>query len=126
MVNTPQKTINMAIFNLNYNALWDSIALWSRRVGRAATRPVLLMWYVMTGKNTPRRDKWAIFASIAYLVLPIDILDSKRLPIIGWLDEVASLAVLLQKMGKHITPEMEERAKRQLDLWFPENKVSTI
>lgn len=40
-------------------------------------------------------------------ILPIDILDAKRLPIIGWLDEVTSLAILVQKMSKYITPEME-------------------
>lgn len=110
----------MAIFNLDYNALWESICNWSRKAGRAATRPVLLMWYVMRSKNTPRADKWAIFGSLAYLILPIDILDSKRLPFIGWLDEVASLAVLVQKMSKYITPEMEARADSQLDKWFPE------
>lgn len=110
----------MAIFNLNYNALWESTCKWSRKAGRAATRPVLLMWYVLRDKNTPRKDKWAIFASLAYLMLPIDILDAKRLPIIGWLDEVASLAVLIQKMSKYITPEMESLADEQLDKWFPE------
>lgn len=110
----------MAIFNLDYNALWESICNWSRKAGRAATRPVLLMWYVMCSKDTPRKDKWAIFGSLTYLILPIDILDSKRLPIIGWLDEVASLAVLVQKMSKYITPEMEARADSQLDKWFPE------
>ncbi len=109
----------MAIFNLDYNALWESICNWSRKAGRAATRPVLIMWYVMRSKDTPRADKWAIFGSLAYLILPIDILDSKRLPIIGWLDEVASLAVLVQKMSKHITPEIESRADEQLDKWFP-------
>lgn len=109
----------MAIFNLDYNALWYSICKWSRRAGRAAARPVLLMWYVMRSEDTPRKDKWAIFASLAYLILPIDILDSKRLPIIGWIDEVASLAVLVQKMSKYITPDMEARADSQLDKWFP-------
>lgn len=89
-------------------------------MGRTATRPVLLMWYVMCSNDTPRKDKWAIFGSIAYLVLPIDILDSKRLPIIGWFDEVASLAVLIHKMSKYITPEMEDRADVQLEKWFPE------
>ena len=74
----------------------------------------------MRSKETPRKDKWAIFGSLAYLILPIDIIDSKRLPIIGWLDEVASLAVLVQKMSKYITPEMEGRADAQLDKWFPE------
>ena len=74
----------------------------------------------MRSKETPRKDKWAIFGSLAYLILPIDIIDSKRLPIIGWLDEVASLAVLVQKMSKYVTPEMEGRADAQLDKWFPE------
>lgn len=110
----------MAIFNLDYDALWDSITKWARKAGRAATRPVLLMWYVMRSKDTPRADKWAIFASLAYLILPIDILDTKRLPIIGWLDEVASLAVLVLKMSKYINSEMERKADAQLDKWFPE------
>ncbi len=109
----------MGIFKLDYEALWTSICTWSRKAGRAAARPVLLMWYVMRSKNTPRGDKWAIFGSLAYLILPIDILDAKRLPIIGWLDEVASLAILVQKMSKYITPEMEIMADEQLDRWFP-------
>lgn len=115
----------MAIFNLDYNALWESICSWSRKAGRAATRPVLLMWYVMNSKNTSRADKWAIFGSLAYLILPIDILDAKRIPIIGWLDEVASLALLVQKMSKYITPELENKTDKQLDKWFPP-KVSNL
>lgn len=110
----------MAILNLDYNALWASIGNWSRKAGRAATRPVLLMWYVMRSEKTPRKDKWAIFGSLAYLVLPIDLIDAKRIPIIGWLDEVASLAVMVQKMSKYITPEMQDKADAQLDKWFPE------
>ena len=108
----------MAIFNIDYKALRESIFKWSRKAGRTATRPVLLMWYVMKSKDTPRADKWAIFASLAYLILPIDILDSKRLPVIGWLDEVTSLAIIVQKMSKYITPEMEIMADVQLDRWF--------
>ena len=106
----------MAIFNLDYNALWDSICKWSKKAGRAATRPVLLMWYVMRSKETPRGARWPP----AHPILPIDILDAKRLPVIGWLDEVTSLAVLVQKMSKYITPDMEGRAEAQLDKWFPE------
>lgn len=116
----------MAIFNLDYSALWESICDWSRKAGRTATRPVLLMWYVMRDKKTPLKDKWAIFGSLAYLILPIDLLDTKRLPIIGWLDEVASLALLIQKMAKYITPEMEWRADSQLDKWFPASTPNLI
>ena len=53
----------MAIFNLDYTALWESICKWTRKAGRVATRPVLIMWYVMRDKNAPRKNKWAIFGS---------------------------------------------------------------
>lgn len=66
--------------------------------------------YVMRNKDTPRKDKRAIFGSLACLILPIGILDSKRLPVIGRLDEVVSPAVLVQKMSKYITPKMEASA----------------
>ena len=110
----------MAIFNLDYNALWESICQWSRKAGRSATRPVLLIWHVMRSKDTPKKDKWMIFGSLAYLVLPFDILDTKRIPISGWFDEVVSLALLVQKMSKHITTDMEAKVNEQLDNWFPE------
>lgn len=110
----------MSIFKLNYSLLWNNICIWSHKVGRSATRPVLLLWYVMRSSETPRKEKLAIFASLAYLVLPIDILDAKRLPIIGWLDEIVSAAVMIQKMAKYITPEMERKTDEILDKWFPE------
>lgn len=102
------------------NTQRKSIGKWSRKAGRTAARPVLLMWYVMKSKHTPRSDKWAIFCSLAYIILPIDILDSRRLPIIGWLDEVVSLTILVQKMTKYVTSEMQTQADALLDRWFSE------
>ena len=67
----------------------------------------------------PRKGKSAIFGLFAYLIMPIDIFDAKRLFIIGWLDEVASLSVLVQKMSKYITSQMKMRVDDQLDKWFP-------
>lgn len=110
----------MAIFSFDYNRLWECIYKWSRRVGRLSTRPVLIMWYVLKSKNTPSKDKWAIFGSLAYLIFPIDILDTHRIPLIGWIDEVISFSVLVQKMSKYITPEIQSKADLQLDIWFPE------
>lgn len=92
---------------------------WCRMAGRAACRPALIMWYVMQSPDTPRRDKTAIFASLAYLVFPVDILDARRLPFLGWLDEVVALSVLVNRMSKYITPEIEAKADARLDSWFP-------
>lgn len=89
------------------------------KVGRVAVRPVLLLYYVMRSDDTPWKDKLTIFGALAYLVFPVDLLDAKRLPIIGWLDEITSLAVAIQRMGKYITPEMEAKTDSILDQWFP-------
>ena len=105
---------------INYAALWDRIANYARKVGRATTRPVLLLYYVMMSKNTSWKDRMLIFSTISYVIFPIDILDAKRLPIIGWFDEIASLSVTIQKMRKNITPEMEAKVDSILDKWFPD------
>ena len=105
---------------INYQALWERISAFARSAGRVTTRPVLLLFYVMKSEDTPKSDKLLVFSAISYLVFPIDILDAKRLPIIGWFDEVASISVAYQRVCKHITPEMEAKVDAILDRWFPE------
>ena len=111
-----KETMNL----INYAVLWEKVKDYARKAGRVSTRPVLLLFYVMKSKETPTKDKLIVFSTLSYLVLPIDILDAKRLPFIGWLDEVASLSIAFQKMCKHITPEMETEVDRVLDRWFQE------
>ena len=106
------------ILAINQFPLWDKIKTYAKKVGRVAARPVLLLYYVMKSEETPTKDKLTIFGAIAYIVLPVDLLNAKRLPIIGWIDEVVSLAVAVQRMQKYITPEMEREADETLDHWF--------
>lgn len=105
---------------INYAVLWDRLSTFARKAGRTTTRPMLLLYYVMKSKDTPKADKLLIFSALSYIVFPIDILDAKRLPIIGWFDEIASISVAYQKVQKHITPEMERKVDEILDRWFPE------
>lgn len=96
------------------------IGEYAKKVGRAAARPVILTYYVMMEEQTPTSDKLALGTAIAYVVLPIDLLSAKRLPIIGWLDEVMSLSVAYQKIQSNVTKEMEHKADDLLDKWLPE------
>ncbi len=105
---------------INYDVLWDKLSTFAIKAGRVTTRPVLLLFFVMKSKDTPKADKLLVFSALSYLVFPIDILDAKRLPIIGWFDEIASISVAYQKVCKHITPEMEAKVDTILDRWFPE------
>lgn len=104
---------------INYDALLNRINEYAYKAGRVTTRPVLLLFYVMKSKETPRKDKMLIFSTLSYLVLPIDVLDAKRLPIIGWFDEIASLSITYQRVCKNITPNIEEKVDAILNKWFP-------
>lgn len=103
---------------IDYEALREKIFSLARKAGRAGARPLLLFYYVMRSKRVPWKEKAVIFASIAYLILPVDILSAKRLPVIGWLDEVAALALAFNKLRKYVTPEMEIKASEVLNGWF--------
>ena len=104
---------------INHAVLWDRLNTFARKAGRTTTRPMLLLYYVMKSKDTPKKDKLMIFSALSYIVFPVDILDAKRLPIVGWFDEIASISVAYQKVCKHITPEIEAKVDEILDRWFP-------
>lgn len=105
---------------IDFAVVWDGIKSFARKAGRTAARPVLLLWFVMRSDSTPRKDKLLILAAIAYVVLPIDLISAKRIPILGWIDEVTSIAVAIRKMCDRITPEIEREADAVLDRWFVE------
>ena len=106
--------------NIDFSALKNGIRNFAKKAGRVAARPVLLLYYVMKSDQTPRSDKLMILSTLAYLIVPIDIINAKRLPIIGWLDEAVSLSVAIQKMSQHITPKIERQTDDTLDRWFAE------
>lgn len=98
----------------------DKLHEYAMKVGRISARPLLLLYFIMVSKDTPKSDKLLILSTISYLVFPVDLISAKRLPIIGWIDEAFSLSVAYQKVCKNITPAIERKTDTLLDKWFPE------
>ena len=94
---------------INYTLLWERLRDYATKVGRLSVRPLLLLYMVMKSPNTPKADKLLIFST----------LDVKKLPVIGWFDEIASATIAYKKVCKHITPAMEAEVDAILDRWFP-------
>lgn len=103
---------------IDIKVLKDKLQEYATKVGRISARPLLLLFFIMVSKETPERDKLMILSTISYLVLPIDLISAKRLPVIGWIDEAFSLSVTYQKVKKNITPEIERKTDALLDKWF--------
>ena len=100
--------------------LKEKVQEYAMKVERISARPVLLLYFIMISKDTPKSDKLLILSTISYLVFPVDLISAKRLPVIGWMDEAFSLSVAYQKVCKNITPEIERKTDELLDKWFPE------
>ena len=86
---------------INKKLLLEKLQGYAIKIGRMSARPVLLLYFVMTSKDTPKSDKLLILSTLSYLVLPVDLISAKRLPIIGWMDEAVSLTVAYQKVCKY-------------------------
>ena len=105
---------------INTKVFLSKLQEYAMKVGRISARPLLLLYFIMVSKDTPKSDKLMILSTISYLVFPVDLISAKRLPIIGWIDEAFSLSVAYQKVSKNITPEIEQKTDALLDKWFPE------
>ena len=105
---------------IDIEVLKDKLQEYATKVGRISARPLLLLYFIMVSKDTPKSDKLMSLSTISYLIFPIDLISAKRLPVIGWIDEAFSLSVAYQKVSKNITPEIERKTDALLDKWFPE------
>lgn len=103
---------------INNDLLLQELAKFAKKVGRESARPILLLYYVMKSRSTPKSEKLMLVLAVSYVVLPVDLLSARRLPIIGWLDEIVSLTIAYQKVCKYITPDMERVTDELLDKWF--------
>lgn len=111
---------------IDYDFWWEKIADYAKLVGRTTARPVLLLYYVLRSPETPSSDKMLIVAALSYLILPIDLISAKRLPVIGWIDEAFSLVYAYKKVCRYVTPEIESEVDNILERWFPEVKYELI
>ncbi|MBQ7530268.1 MAG: DUF1232 domain-containing protein [Paludibacteraceae bacterium] len=104
---------------MNLNLLWNNLGGFARRVGRSMARTPLLLYYVLKDDKTAAKDKAIIYAALAYLILPVDLISARKNPILGWADEILSIEIVYDRMRKYITPDMYRRAEAQLDKWIP-------
>lgn len=111
---------------INYPFFRDKLFAYAKEVGKAAARPVLLLYFVLKSPGTPKSEKWLIVSALSYLVLPIDLISARRLPIVGWIDEVASMTYVYNKVCKRIMPEIKWKVESLLMDWFPEVEYEVI
>lgn len=90
-----------------------------RKCRRVAARlpfaeDLLAAYYCAFDRNTPLYVKSALLATLAYFVLPTDVVPD-FLPALGYADDAASLAATLKLVASHILPEHRDAAAKALE-----------
>ena len=99
----------------NDDALQRSFWRKTRRV--AARLPfaqdLLAAYYCAFDRATPLQVKATLVAAIAYFVLPLDAIPDV-LPVLGFTDDAAVLAIAIKLVASSIKPEHKEAAQKYL------------
>ncbi len=125
----PQPLINK-LKNINWNQLLlktgDKIKLYAKRVGRVAAKPLLIFYYVLKDESLSSRDKMFIYGCIVYVITPFDLIPRRVFNILGIMDDATAIALVIQKIKDHITPEVILKANLTLAAWFDEPEEVTL
>ncbi len=119
MENTENKSFQE--FAGNSRKLLAAIKKYAVTAGRATTKMMLELYYVMTDKDTPTTDKLLIGAALAYQVLPHDLLPKSKFGLLGFFDNAAALYYAYKKVQSSITPAIEAKVNATLNKWFDPN-----
>jgi len=92
-----------------------------RKIFRVAGRDALVLFFAIRDPRTPRAQKLAAGAALAWLLSPIDPLPD--LPLIGWVDDMLILSVglpmLLRRLPAPVRHDANARADRFIAVWWP-------
>ena len=99
---------------------------YAQKAGRAAVRPLLLAYYVLTDAETTTTEKAMIYGCLLYVVLPVSLLPRSIFKALGLVDEGAAVVFVIKKIHDKITPEIEAKADATLDGWFDKREPSAV
>jgi uncharacterized membrane protein YkvA (DUF1232 family) len=90
-----------------------------RKCRRVAARlpfaqELLAAYYCAFDRDTPLHVKAALIGTLAYFVLPADLIPD-FLPALGYADDAASLAATMRLVAAHILPTHREAAAQALE-----------
>ena len=99
--------------HLDEEAFWRKL----RSVPRGVVERALTLYVQLSSGDTPAWVRALVLAALAYLINPLDACPDV-LPGIGLTDDLAVLALALERLSRYVTPEVEARAKQLVPRWL--------
>lgn len=77
----------------------------------------LLLYALLTARDTPAWVKALILTALAYLINPLDAIPDAFVGI-GLTDDLAVLALALERVARYVTPAIRKHAKELAPTWI--------
>lgn len=90
---------------------WDKLRSVVRHIPFAET--AVAAFYCATDQRTSTHVRLTLMGALAYFILPIDIIPD-FIPLLGFTDDAAVLALAIKIVGDHITEEHRQKARDTL------------
>ena len=94
--------------------------------GKETIKMMLELYFVMMSEQTSKVNKFIIGGSLAYQLLPNDLLPVDTFGILGYLDNTAVLYWAYNRMKKSVTPEIRQKVDDTLASWAQSAQDFTI
>ena len=88
------------------------------KAGRTIAKPALEVLEMAIDPLTPTNVRISLIASLAYLIMPLDLLPD-FMPVVGFSDDFVALTAVLSIWSKYMTPAIRIRAEEKLNRLFP-------
>lgn len=98
------------------NGFWDKLLAMAGRVPFA--EELAAAFYCVSDPATPPKVKGVLLAALAYFVLPFDAIPD-FLPVFGFTDDAAVLALAIRLVSKNIQPAHYKAARARLRILEP-------
>jgi uncharacterized membrane protein YkvA (DUF1232 family) len=97
--------------------LWAKLRQFARQAGREVVEKALWLYYAAQRPDTPLWARTVIYGALAYFISPLDAIPDIT-PVVGYVDDLATLAAAVVTVGLYIDDAVRERARRKLSDWF--------
>ena len=88
------------------------------KAGRSIAKPALEVLEMSIDPLTPTNVRISLIASLAYLIMPLDLLPD-FMPVVGFSDDFVALTAVLSIWSKYMAPAIRIRAEEKLNKLFP-------
>ena len=102
-------------------SFWQKLSTNAFKAGKDVVEKALTLYYASRSDNFPTWAKTTVYSSLAYFILPVDLIPDV-IPAAGYTDDLIVLLSALSILEIHVTPEHKETAKNKLRQWFGSNE----